>query len=117
MELSNESTMWEICPKNTIGARKVNAYPKGVTYIVQREICEDIILSCKKKAWRLVFASDGMEAELLTNYYVISESGDLMGHLVGKTVLWYADFDKGGNHEYSYINLDGDLVRLGFSRW
>lgn len=75
------------------------------------------MLRCKKASWRLLFASDGMDAELPTEHYVADKSGERKGHLVGKTILWYADFDTGGKHERSYMRVDGDLVRLGFSRW
>ena len=71
----------------------------------------------KRKSWNLVFASDGMDAEFLTDSYVVTETGELKGHLVARIVLWYADFTKGGKHENSYKRVAGDLVRLGFSRW
>lgn len=58
-----------------------------------------------------------MDAELFTDHYVVTNDGELKGHLIGRTVLWYEDFDTGGKHEHSYMRVDGDLVRLGFSRW
>ena len=117
MKQSNSSMMWVICEKDTPGAREVNGYPKGSAYLVQKEFPQDVIAMCKQRSWNLVFKSDGMDAELLTDYYVVTEAGELKGHLVAGTVLWYADFDKGGKHERSYKRVDGDLVRLGFSQW
>ncbi|MBQ8646696.1 MAG: hypothetical protein IJ484_00970 [Oscillospiraceae bacterium] len=117
MRQSNASTMWVICENDTPGAREVNGYPGGSAYIVKKEFPQDVIQICKRNAWNLVFASDGMDAELLTDCYVVTEAGELKGHLVSGTVLWYADFAEGGKHEHSYKRVAGDLVRLGFSRW
>lgn len=117
MIYENLSTMWVICEKDTIGAREVNGYPEGSAYIVQKAFPQEIIQLCKRKSWNLVFASDGMDAELLTDCYVVTETGELKGHIVAGTVLWYADFAEGGKHEKSYKRVAGDLVRLGFSRW
>ena len=94
-----------------------NEYPKGSAYLVKKEFPQEIIQMCKRKSWNLVFASDGMDAEFLTDYYVVTETGELKGYLVAETVLWYEDFDKGGKHEKSYKRVDGNLVRLGFSKW
>jgi len=111
------ATMWVICSKDVIGAREVNGYPRGSAYIIRREFPEEVMQACEKKSWNLVYASDGMEAGLDPNYYVVTEAGELKGHLVAGTVLWYADFSAGGRHEDSYMRIDGDLVRLGVSRW
>lgn len=117
MSTENTSTMWVICSKDTAGAREVNGYPHGSAYIIRKEFPEAVVQRCEKRAWNVVFASDGMDAVPLTDYYVVTESGELKGHLFDGTVLWYADFTSGGLHEKSYKNVNGDLVRLGFSRW
>ena len=110
-------TMWVVCGRDTPGARAVNGYPRGTAYITERVFEEAEILRCRKKSWNLLFASDGMDGEFYTDTYVVDEAGELVGHYLCGKVLWYADFSRGGDHDNSYTWLDGDLVRLGFSRW
>lgn len=117
MEQPISSIMWVICKKDAMEAIAVNGYPGGSAYLVKKEFSQDIVRLCKKESWNLVFASDGRDAELPTEHYVVTETGELKGHLVSGTVLWYADFAKGGKHENSYKRVAGNFVRLGFSRW
>ena len=117
MEQNNTYTMWEICEEWTKGAVKVNGMPSGCAYIVQKEFPEEDVNMCEKKAWNLVFESDGMEAAFMTETYVVDRRCNLRGHLLSGTVLWYADFDRGGRYEYEYVKVGRDMVRLGFSRW
>ena len=117
VERSNFSMMWVICEKDTTGAKEVTGYPQGSAYIVKKEFPQDAVQRNKRKSWNLVFAADGMDAELSADSCVVAETGELKGHLVDETVLWYADFTKGGKHEKSYKRVAGHLVRLGFARW
>ena len=109
--------MWVICEDGTVGARKVKAYPEGDAYITRKKFDEEVVRACKRKSWNLLYASTGMDAEFLTDSYVVTEDGELKGHVVSGTVLWDADFSDGGKHEYSYKRVGGRSVRLGFSRW
>lgn len=117
MEQSNPSMMWVICEKGAASAKEVKGYPSGRAYIVQREFPPDVVQRCKKASWNLLYASDGMDAEFPADSCVVTEAGELKGHLVDGVVLWYADFSKGGKHETAYRRVSGRLVRLGFSRW
>ena len=70
-----------------------------------------------RKSWNLLF-EDGSKAELMTEYYVVDRHGELKGHyLDGSVILWYEDFEPGGAHYRGFVDVGGDLVRLGFSRW
>ena len=113
----NNSTMYVICSKDTKDAHKVKDFMMETCYITKQEFSKEIIDNCKKKALKLLFESDGMEADFDENYYVVNESGELIGHLYDGEVLWYAEFNKGGPYEKDYKNVNGEYVRLGFSRW
>ena len=115
--MNNSKKMWVLCAKDTFGARKVNGFMMGVNYIVQQEFDEEIIENCRKKAWKLLYECDDMEAEFDETYYVVRENGELIGHLYDEEVLWYDDFREGGQYEKAYKNVNGEYVRLGFSRW
>ena len=43
MQQSNLSMMWVICEKGKIGAKEVNGYPSGKSYILKREFSQDIV--------------------------------------------------------------------------
>lgn len=95
-----------LCDAETIGAREANGYPGGREYVVRKGFPEAVMLARKRKSWNLVYASDGMDAELLTDYYVATDAGERKGHLVVGAVLWYTDFFKGGQHEDSCKSVD-----------
>ena len=64
MEQSSLSMMWVICEKSAADAKEVKGYPSGREYIVRREFPQDVVQMCKKASWNLLYASDGMDAEL-----------------------------------------------------
>ena len=117
MNHNDPAAMWLLCQVDTPGAEEVNGYPKGRAYIVKKSFPAEDILRCRRQAWNLLYAADGMDEEFYTDTYVVSQDGALLGHYVAGTVLWYADFSEGGEHETSYRRVKGHLVRLGFSRW
>ena len=110
-------TMWVLCEEGTPGARKMPGYPKGSVYIKRESFPDDVVRQCRRKAWNLLFKSDGMDAPFETDTFVLSGEGELKGHYYGGTILWYDDFSEGGEHFRKYRRVGGDLVRLGFSRW
>jgi len=117
MEHNALTSMWVLCDETTRGAKEVDGYPTGKVYIVRRDFSEDVVSACKRAAWNVLFYSDGMDEALPVSSYIVTECGELKGHLYDGTVLWYADFDTDGRHETSYKRVNGALVRLGFSRW
>ena len=116
MENIRSYPMWILCDAETPGAREVNGYPSGTAYIVRRNFPEVMVQLCKYNALYVLFA-DGSDAETLTESYVVNRKVELIGHIYDGIVLWHQDFAPGGAHENSFKRVNGELVRLGFSRW
>lgn len=117
MEHNLLTSLWVLCDEDACGAKEVDGYPNGKAYIARKDFSGDVVKTCRRAAWNVLFYSDGMDEALPVSSYIVTEGGELKGHLYDGTALWYADFDIDGQHETSYKRVNGALVRLGFSRW